>query len=75
MKDINPEINNYTISDRLTPENISGLIPGRNLLYAIDAIDEIDSKTSLITELVKRNIPFVSSMGAGSRLDSSKIRD
>lgn len=74
LKDINPEINVITISERLTPENISGLLPKNEFLYAIDAIDEIDSKTSLIAELVKRKIPFVSSMGAGSRLDSSKIR-
>lgn len=74
LKDINPEINIISISERLTPENISGLIPHNEFLYAIDAIDEIDSKTSLIAELVKRRIPFVSSMGAGSRLDASKIR-
>lgn len=74
IKDINPEIILIKISDRLTPGNISGLIPREIFLYAIDAIDEIESKTSLITELVNRNIPFVSSMGAGSRLDSSKIR-
>ncbi|HNX22635.1 MAG TPA: tRNA threonylcarbamoyladenosine dehydratase [Spirochaetota bacterium] len=74
LKDINPEMNVVTISERLTPENISRLIPKDEYLYAIDAIDEIDSKTSLIAELVKKNIPFVSSMGAGSRLDSSKIK-
>ncbi len=74
MKDINPEIIVISISERLTSENISGLIPQNEFLYAIDAIDEIDSKTSLIAELVKRKIPFGSSMGAGSRLDSSKIR-
>ena len=74
LKDINPEINVITISERLTPENIGGFIPQDTPLYAIDAIDEIDSKTSLIVELVKRNIPFASSMGAGSRLDSSKIK-
>lgn len=74
IKDINPDIDIIAISERLTPENISGLIPQKNYLYAIDAIDEIDSKTFLITELVKRKIKFVSSMGAGSRLDSSKIK-
>lgn len=74
IKDINPGITVTTISDRLTPENIRSLIPREQFLYAIDAIDEIDAKTSLISELVKGGIPFVSSMGAGSRLDSSKIR-
>jgi len=73
-KDINPEINVTTISDRLTPQNIADIIPVKENLYAIDAIDEIDAKTSLIAELVKRNIPFISSMGAGSRLDVSKVK-
>jgi len=74
LKDINPGLDITSISDRLTPQNIIGLIPRTDFLYAIDAIDEIDAKTALIAELVKRKIPFVSSMGAGSRLDSSKIR-
>jgi tRNA A37 threonylcarbamoyladenosine dehydratase len=74
IKDINPEITIIKISNRLTPGNISELIPEDNFLYAIDAIDEIDSKTFLISELVKRSIPFISSMGAGSRLDSSRIK-
>lgn len=74
FKDINPELIITAVSGRITPENAGGLIPEQKYIYAIDAIDEIDSKTSLITEFVKRNIPFVSSMGAGSRLDSSKIR-
>ncbi|MCL2155059.1 MAG: tRNA threonylcarbamoyladenosine dehydratase [Leptospirales bacterium] len=73
-KDINPEINIITISDRLTPNNIEDIIPLKENMYAIDAIDEIDAKTSLIAELVKRKIPFVSSMGAGSRLNISKVR-
>jgi len=74
IKDINPEIDVIAINDRLTPENISGIIPLKENIYAIDAIDEINAKTSLIAELVKREIPFVSSMGAGSRLDPLKIR-
>ncbi len=74
LKDINPRIKLTAISERLTPENISSFIPDSNYLYAVDAIDEIDSKTALIIELVKQSVPFISSMGAGSRLDSSKIR-
>jgi len=74
FKDINPLLNIYTISERLTPDNIISLVDFNKPMYAIDAIDEIDSKTSLISEFIKNNIPFVSSMGAGSRLDSSKIK-
>ena len=73
-KDINPEINVITISDRLTQGNIEDIIPLKENIYAIDAIDEVDAKTSLISELLKRKIPFVSSMGAGSRLNISKVK-
>jgi tRNA A37 threonylcarbamoyladenosine dehydratase len=74
LKDINPDVEITVISERLTPENIKGIIPSTGNNYAIDAIDEIESKTFLIAELHKRGISFVSSMGAGSRLDPSKIR-
>lgn len=74
LRDINPDITITAISERLSPENIANLIPRTNPLYAIDAIDEIDSKTHLIKTFIEREITFVSSMGAGSRLDSSRIK-
>jgi tRNA A37 threonylcarbamoyladenosine dehydratase len=74
LKDINPEIEIIAINERLTPQNIKNIIPVKENLYAIDAIDEIDAKVSLIAELINRKIPFVSSMGAGSRLDPLKVR-
>lgn len=40
----------------------------------IDAIDSLSAKCCLIEELVKRQIPFISSMGAALRTDPSKIR-
>ena len=39
--------------------------------YVVDAIDTISSKISLIVECKKRNIPFISSMGAANKLDPS----
>ena len=41
--------------------------------FVIDAIDSLDSKAALIEALVHRNIPFISSMGAALKTDSSKI--
>ena len=73
-KDINPDINVTVINEKLTPENISSLIPSKENLYVIDAIDEINTKTALLAELIKRKIKFVSTMGAGNRLDVTKIR-
>ncbi len=71
---INPALVIEKVSDHLTPENIPLHIPQNAAnLYAIDAIDEIAAKTALIAELHWRAIPFISSMGAGSRLDPSQV--
>lgn len=73
--DINPDLEIITWPERITPENLTMIFPETNEnLYAIDAIDEIDSKVALIIELKKRGIPFISSMGAGSRLTPSLVK-
>ena len=41
--------------------------------YVIDAIDDISAKVLLIKYLQKRNIPFISSLGMGNRIDCSNI--
>jgi tRNA A37 threonylcarbamoyladenosine dehydratase len=74
FRDINPQLKIQTISSRITPDNIATIIEFKKPMYAIDAIDEIESKAALIKVFLNNNIPFVSSMGAGSRLDSSKIK-
>lgn len=75
FRDINPCVEIIRFTERITPDNISMIFPESNEdLYAIDAIDEIDSKVALIIELKKCGIPFISSMGAGSRLDPSLVK-
>ena len=44
-----------------------------NIDYVIDAIDTISSKLDLIKICLNKDIPFVSSMGMGNRLDPSKV--
>jgi tRNA A37 threonylcarbamoyladenosine dehydratase len=74
IKDINSSAEIITIKTRLLPENMAEAIPwDYSSYYAIDAIDEIESKVSLICELKKKGIPFVSSMGTGSRLSPSGV--
>ncbi len=41
--------------------------------YIVDAIDTVTSKLILIVEAKKRNIPIISSMGAGNKLDPLEI--
>lgn len=42
--------------------------------FVIDAIDTVPSKIALYQWCAKRNIPFVSSMGAAQKTDLSKIK-
>ncbi len=41
--------------------------------YIIDAIDTVTAKIDLVLEANKRNIPIISSMGMGNKLDPTKI--
>jgi Dinucleotide-utilizing enzymes involved in molybdopterin and thiamine biosynthesis family 1 len=41
--------------------------------FVFDCIDDIEAKVILIKYLTVHNIPFVSSLGMGNRLDSTKI--
>jgi len=54
----------------LTPENISEVLP-QGLDFLIDAIDMVPSKIALAEYAVQRDIPIISCMGAGNRLDPS----
>ena len=72
-RDINPAVKVYSSTVRLDEKNIDASICS-GIEYAVDAIDELGPKTALIMTLVQRNIPFVSSMGAGSKLNPAGIR-
>lgn len=45
----------------------------RNIDYIVDAVDTVTSKICLVVEANKRNIPIISCMGAGNKLDPTKF--
>lgn len=68
LLDINPKINSDTFNffyDEETKNEISI----KNYDYVIDAIDSIKSKILLIKECKNLNIPIISSMGTGNKLN------
>lgn len=69
---INPDcvVNKYTMF--YLPEN-KDLIPLKEYDYIVDAIDTVTAKLILIEEAMSNNIPIISSMGTGNRLDPSKL--
>lgn len=69
---INPDIDVQPIQEYLDADNIPGLLDTK-FDYVIDAIDTVAPKMTLIQECLRRDIPIISSMGAGGRLDPSKV--
>lgn len=74
LKDINPDIKLHVINDFYT-ESLNDLLIQNNfkINYAADAIDTMRSKTALLECCVKNNIPVISSMGAGNRIDPTQL--
>lgn len=77
MKDrllaINPELELQVIQDFIVPGKIETLLASKPD-YCIDAIDSITPKLFFIRQALAGNTPFVSSMGAGGKLDPTRIR-
>ena len=70
--DINPKCNIIKISEFISADNIN-LLFDYNFDYLIDACDTVSTKKAVIKECLTRNIPFISSMGTGNKLDPSKL--
>lgn len=73
LKAINPELDLTIIEDFIIPEKIPALLDLRPN-YCIEAIDSITPKLFFIRLALEAKIPFVSSMGAGGKMDPTKIR-
>ncbi len=72
FKDINPDIEVDARSEYLTPEMVDGLLD-EEYDFVIDAIDTVAPKVALISGCLRRGVRIISSMGAGGRLDPSKV--
>ena len=66
--DINPNIKIQTFNIFFTPET-SATIDFSQYDYVVDAIDTVSGKIELVMKCNEQNIPIISSMGAGNKLD------
>jgi tRNA A37 threonylcarbamoyladenosine dehydratase len=73
VRDINPACELTLLREFILPESVASQIPP-DADYVIDCIDSLNCKTALVEHCVKSGIPVASSMGAGNRLDPSRIR-
>ncbi len=73
IKDINPDIKLTTIKEFQTPEMMKVLLD-KKYSYIIDAIDSISPKLHLIQHAYYNNRKIISSMGAGGKMDPTRVQ-
>lgn len=70
---INPELQLNVVKEFVNPEMVQQLIELKPD-FIIDAIDSITPKLTFISKAYFSKIPIVSSMGAGAKLDPTKLQ-
>lgn len=73
LRAINPELELRVIDAFIRPERVLESLT-ENPSYLIDAIDSVTPKLTFIKTALERNIPLVSSMGAGAKLDPTRLQ-
>ncbi len=73
VKDINPDVVVRALNIFYTPQN-GDEIDFSEFDYIVDAIDTVTSKLFIIEKAYKMNIPVISSMGTGNKLDPSQFK-
>ncbi len=71
--EINPEAKVSTYQCFFLPEKASEF-PFDEYDYVVDAIDTVTAKIELVLQCERSNVPIISSMGAGNKLDGSRFR-
>lgn len=72
-RDINPELEINEINIFLEPANIDEL-DFSSVDIILDCIDTLTPKCLLIEQAIKKNIPIVTCLGAGGKLDPSQVQ-
>lgn len=72
LLDINPDIKINIYNTFFTPEN-SEEFDFSQYDYIVDAIDTVSGKIELAVQADRANVPIISSMGAGNKLDPTRF--
>lgn len=73
IHDINPNAQVTVHKTFFLPENAQDF-PFDQYDYIVDAVDTVSAKIALVMEANAQNIPIISSMGAGNKLDTTAFR-
>lgn len=73
MLEINPDVDVTVHKCFFLPENADEF-PFEKYDYVVDAVDTVTAKLEIIMQAKKKQIPVISCMGAGNKLDASAFR-
>ncbi len=73
IRDVNPDINLTVMEEFLTPNTAKDLIT-KEFNYVFDCIDSVQPKQYLIVACKQMGVRIISSMGAGGRIDPTKVQ-
>ena len=73
LLDINPGLR-LTVAQRYIRDEETETLLDEGFDYVVDAIDTLSPKAGLIRSCLERDIPVVSSMGAGAKTDPTRVR-
>ena len=73
MKDINPDVDVRVHNCFFLPENADDF-PFEEYDYVVDAVDTVTAKLELIMRSKAKNVPVISAMGAGNKLDPGRFK-
>ncbi len=74
LLDINPDLQLQSNSNFITPDNADELVTGKQIDYLLDCIDSIACKAALVATCQKYDVPVVSALGAGGRMDVTRVK-
>ncbi len=74
LLDINPNLKLNIINEYLREERMIEVLRERSYDYVVDAIDTLAPKLFLIYHSLQNNLNIVSAMGAGGKMDPTKIQ-
>jgi tRNA A37 threonylcarbamoyladenosine dehydratase len=73
IRDINPACELSVIREFLVPETVADIVPA-DVDFVVDCIDSLNCKVALVASSVERGLRVASSMGAGNKLDPTRIK-
>ena len=74
LLDINPRLKLTILNEFLRDERTDEVLSSQKYDFIVDAIDSLSPKVYLLAYANKHDIPIVSSMGAGAKLDPSQVK-